>query len=60
MAKRDYYDILGLTGLPMGTDFGWSGSHVIVTYGSFISPSGEPVLSVSFRTEPKPNLGQYR
>lgn len=57
---NDYYDILGLTGLPMGTDFGWSGSHVIVSYGSFISPSGEPVLSVSFRTEPKPNLGQYR
>lgn len=57
---NDYYDILGLTGLPMGIDFGWSGSHVSVTYGSFISPSGEPVLSVAFRTEPKPNLGQYR
>lgn len=56
---NDYYDIVGLTGLPMGTDFGWSGAHVILTYGSFIAPNGKPCISVSFRTEPKPALGQY-
>ena len=57
---NDFYDVLGLTGLPMGLDFGWSGEHVLVTYGSFISPNGKTVLTFSFRNSPKPNLGQYR
>lgn len=57
---NDFYDVLGLTGLPMGMDFGWSGEHVLLTYGSFISPNGKPALTFSFRNSPKPNLGNYR
>jgi hypothetical protein len=57
---NDFYDVLGLTGLPMGLDFGWSGEHVLLTYGSFVSPNGKPALTFSFRNSPKPNLGQYR
>lgn len=54
---NDFYDILGLTGLPMGVDHGWSGQQVTVTYGSMISPKGIPVICVTLRDEPKPALG---
>lgn len=55
-----FYDRLGLSPLPMGTHLGWSRAKnrsVTVMYGSINSPQGKPAISISFRNEPKPELG---
>lgn len=53
-----FYDRLGLLPLPMGTDYGWSGETIALQYGGITSPEGRPAIAISFRQEPKPNLGR--
>jgi hypothetical protein len=57
------YDRLGLAGIPMGVEFGWSASHtseIRPVFGAHITPEGEPALTLSFRQEPRPNMGEDR
>lgn len=56
---NDYYDLLGLSPLPMGTDFGWS-EPVRMIFGSMLTQKGEPCVTTAFRNEPKPDLGHSR
>jgi len=55
-----FYDRLeGLDPIPSGNEFGWSGKQrLAISYGSAINKGGEPVITISFRTDPKPNLGK--
>lgn len=58
---NDYYDHVGLTPLPMGLSFGWSaGSKIEPRFGSVTTTDGRAAVSMSFRDEPKENLGVLR
>lgn len=56
------YDRLGLTPLPMGTEFGWTKNdklkRIDLTYGNITSKDGRPAIAITFRHEPKPELGR--
>lgn len=55
-----FYDRLGLTSIPMGSDFGWQHSNtpkLNLIHGSITSPDGRPAIAISFRDAPKPKLG---
>jgi hypothetical protein len=60
-ALNDFYDYIGLTPIPMGVDYGWSGKPGIEPkYGSANVSTADglkSVVVVSFRTEPKQNMG---
>lgn len=56
-----FYDRLGLTNIPMGTDFGWQHSKtgkLSLIYGNITAPDGRPAIAISFRDAPKPQLGR--
>lgn len=56
-----FYDRLGLTEVPMGTDFGWhhaKTSKLGLIYGNITAPDGRPAIAISFRDAPKPKLGR--
>lgn len=56
-----FYDRLGLTSIPQGTDFGWQHSNVpklALIYGNITAPDGRPAIAISFRDAPKPKLGR--
>lgn len=53
-----FYDRLGLSSIPMGESFGWSGSGKIEgKYGSVNTPDGRSAINVWFRSAPKENMG---
>jgi hypothetical protein len=53
-----FYDRIGLPPVPQGTDLGWSGDKIGIIYGNINTKEGVPALSISFRSDPKPNLGR--
>lgn len=56
-----FYDRLGLSPIPMGTHFGWAKPKVNrlnLMYGSVTSKDGRPAIAITFRDEPKPELGR--
>ena len=56
-----FYDRLGLTNIPMGTDFGWQHSKtgkLSLIYGNITAPDGRPAIAISFRDAPQPQLGR--
>lgn len=52
-----FYDEVGLSPIPMGTDFGWS-EPIRLIMGSIVSPNGAPAICMSFRKHPKPAMGR--
>lgn len=60
VSLNDYYDLIGLPEIEMGTRFGWNGGDKpAARFGTAMSADGRPVISVWFRTKPKDNLGRY-
>ena len=56
-----FYDRLGITNIPMGTDFGWQHSKtgkLSLIYGNITAPDGRPAIAISFRDAPQPKLGR--
>ncbi len=53
-----FYDRIGLAPIPMGMSFGWSGESMRIIFGSIVKPDGWPALTMSFRNDPKPELGR--
>lgn len=53
LSLNEFYDFLGLSRVPMGDDFGWSGEKVEVKFGSTLTKDGRPAISMSFRMAPK-------
>lgn len=63
VSLNEYYDHVGLDPIPMGTSFGWSaGNKIEPRFGAVSTNEKEPrgAVSVSFRNEPKENLGVLR
>lgn len=54
---NDYYDRIGLPGIPMGNSFGWSGTKIEGRFGAVNAKDGRPAISVWFHTDPKENMG---
>lgn len=54
---NEFYDRVGLPGIPMGDTFGWSGPKIEGRFGAVTAIDGRPAISVGFRTAPKDNLG---
>lgn len=54
---NDFYDHVGLHPIPMGVNFGWNGAKIEPRFGNITASNGKPAISISFRTEPKDNLG---
>lgn len=50
---NDFYEFVGLSPLPMGIDFGWSGRKVDVAFGAVKTPDGRSAVSYWFHTKPK-------
>lgn len=51
---NDYYDHIGLTPIPMGTQFGWSGGKKLSPrFGTTTTSDGRVARSVWFHQEPK-------
>jgi len=57
-ALNDLYDHMGVTPIPMGNDYGWSGEKIEGKFGTCMAPDGRPAISVWFRSDPKPNMGR--
>ncbi len=55
---NDFYDHLGLTPLPMGLNFGWSGARVEVRFGAVQTPDGRAAVAFWTSTAPKERLGR--
>lgn len=54
-----WYDRIGLPGIPSGDDMGWNGGQrIAVQYGAAIDRKGRPVITISFRHDPRPALGK--
>lgn len=56
-----FYERLGLDGVPWGLDFGWSRAKtnkIAVNYGNVTAPDGRPAIAISFRHDPRPDLGR--
>lgn len=56
-----FYDRIGLPPIPMGNDFGWSKAKtdkVAVVYGNVTAPDGRPAIAISFRNDPRPDMGR--
>ena len=57
---NDFYDHLGLKPIQIGTRMGWKGGDKVdVKFGSALTTDGRPAIAITFRTEPKDNLGRY-
>lgn len=57
---NEFYELVGLPDIPMGTRFGWNGpDKVEVRFGNVTTPDGRPAISFWFHQEPKDNLGRY-
>jgi hypothetical protein len=54
---NDWYDYVGLTGIPMGDQFGWSGGKVTGKFGAVTAKDGRPAISVWFHEAPKDTGG---
>lgn len=54
---NDWYDYIGLTGIPMGDQFGWSGGKVSGKFGAITAKDGRPAISVWFHEAPKDTGG---
>lgn len=55
---NEYYDAIGLTPIPMGLRFGWSGTKLEPRFGSVTTPDGRAAVAVWFHEEPKEGLGR--
>lgn len=54
---NDWYDHVGLPGIQMGTNFGWSGKKIEGRFGAVTAIDGRPAISVWFHEAPKDGLG---
>ena len=54
-----FYGLVELSPIRMGVDFGWNEEMKLI-FGTIMSPQGEPAIAISFRNEPKPELGHGR
>lgn len=54
---NDWYDFVGLPGIQMGNDFGWSGKKIEGKFGSVVATDGRPAISVWFHEAPKDGRG---
>jgi hypothetical protein len=54
---NDYYDHVGLPPIPMGLQFGWSGTKLSPRFGTCTTSDGRVARSVWFHQEPKNNMG---
>lgn len=56
---NDFYDFLGLSPIPMGLDFGWSGKPSLTwTPGSVRTTDGRSAISITIDQAPKMALGR--
>ena len=55
-----FYDRIGLPSIPQGTEVGWSGEPITVTYGAVTHPNGTPAGSITFREEPMLDMGRKK
>jgi hypothetical protein len=55
-----FYDRIGLNSVPFGTEVGWSGEAVNVQYGSVLHPDGRSAGSITFRDEPRADMGRAK
>lgn len=55
---NDFYEHLGLSPTQMGQEYGWSGRKGINVIIGAAKVDEKPVLTMSFRQEPKANLGR--
>jgi hypothetical protein len=51
---NDFYEQVGLSPLPMGIDFGWSGKKIDVSFGAVKTKDGRAAVSYWFPTKSKP------
>lgn len=58
VALNDYYELVGLAGIPMGLYFGWSGAKIEAKFGAVNTTNGRAAVSVWFQDAPKQNLGR--
>lgn len=56
-ALNDFYERVGLSPIPMGNRFGWSGQKVEGRFGAVTTSDGRSAISVWFHQEPKDNHG---
>lgn len=54
---NDFYEHVGLTPIPMGLDFGWSGAKISPRFGAVKTRDGRSAVSFWFHETPKQNLG---
>lgn len=55
-----FYDKIGLNSVPFGAEVGWSGEAVNVQYGSVLHPDGRSAGSITFRDEPRADMGRAK
>lgn len=55
-----FYDRIGLNPIPSGTEMGWSGEPINVTYGSVLHPDGRSAGSITFRDDPQLDMGRKK
>lgn len=55
-----FYDRIGLNPIPAGTEVGWSGEPINVTYGSVLHPDGRSAGSITFRDDPQLDMGRKK
>lgn len=55
-----FYDKIGLNSIPSGTELGWSGEPINITYGSVLHPDGRSAGSITFREEPMLDMGRTK
>lgn len=57
---NDFYDFVGLSPIPMGVRFGWSGVKISPSFGAVSTNDGRSAVSFWFHEEPKYDLGKRR
>jgi hypothetical protein len=54
---NELYDFMGLSPIPMGEDFGWSGEKIEGRFGAVKTTDGRPAIAFSFQAAPRPGMG---
>lgn len=55
-----FYDRIGLNSIPSGTEMGWSGEPITVNYGAVNHPDGRSAVSITFRDDPRLDMGRSK
>lgn len=57
---NDWYDCVGLKGIPIGDTLGWRAEQIAIGFSSVLTKEQNPAVSYHFRTQPKEGYNRSR